>query len=198
MRFMMRKIPQIEQQSYEIIKNLLPLNHLKPELQEVIYRVVHATADLSWADDIYENTGAIDNILKALNYELPVICDVEMTKSGIHYENKYCLINEVADSSFTRSYDAMCLAIQRFKDNAIYVVGCSPTALKAVLDIHEQTGFFPQGIIGVPVGFVGAKEYKERLFDTRLNFITNKTEKGGAAVGAAIINSLIYYNINEK
>jgi precorrin-8X/cobalt-precorrin-8 methylmutase len=42
------------------------------------------------------------------------------------------------------------------------------------------------------VGFVGAVEAKQALRDSGLPAVTNRGEKGGAAVAAAALNALLY------
>jgi precorrin-8X/cobalt-precorrin-8 methylmutase len=42
------------------------------------------------------------------------------------------------------------------------------------------------------VGFVGAVEAKQALRESGLPAVTNKGEKGGAAVAAAALNALLY------
>jgi len=71
---------------------------------------------------------------------------------------------------------------------AVWVVGCAPTALFAVLDLHVQ----PALVIGLPVGFVGAVESKQRLRGSGLPAVSNYSAKGGSAVAAAAVNALIY------
>ncbi|MDQ4067963.1 MAG: precorrin-8X methylmutase, partial [Actinomycetota bacterium] len=66
------------------------------------------------------------------------------------------------------------------------VVGCAPTALdEAVLR------FRPALVVGLPVGFVGAAESKERLRASGLPAISNVGEKGGSAVAAAAVNAVV-------
>ncbi|MCA1729220.1 MAG: precorrin-8X methylmutase, partial [Actinobacteria bacterium] len=48
-------------------------------------------------------------------------------------------------------------------------------------------------VVGLPVGFVGAAESKEKLLASGLPAIVNYGPKGGSAVAAAALNALIYY-----
>ena len=50
----------------------------------------------------------------------------------------------------------------------------------------------PQGIIGVPVGFVNVVEAKELILQTEVPYIVAKGRKGGSNVAAAICNALLY------
>jgi precorrin isomerase len=71
------------------------------------------------------------------------------------------------------------------------VVGCAPTALDEVVRLHAAGTFRPALVIGMPVGFVGAAESKERLRASGLSAVSNIGEKGGSAVAAAALNALV-------
>jgi precorrin-8X/cobalt-precorrin-8 methylmutase len=49
---MSRAVHQIEQQSYRILRERLDTSAYPPLTRAVIERVVHASADLSYADDL--------------------------------------------------------------------------------------------------------------------------------------------------
>jgi precorrin-8X/cobalt-precorrin-8 methylmutase len=59
----------------------------------------------------------------------------------------------------------------------------------------REEGVRPDLIVGLPVGFVGAAESKERLVieaaELRVPFITNRGRKGGSNVAAAVMNALL-------
>jgi precorrin-8X/cobalt-precorrin-8 methylmutase len=72
---------------------------------------------------------------------------------------------------------------------AVWVVGNAPTALFELLGM----GVEPALVVGLPVGFVGAAESKEKLIEIGLPAVTNRGPKGGSAVAAAALNALLYY-----
>ena len=49
-----------------------------------------------------------------------------------------------------------------------------------------------RAIIGAPVGFVEAKESKDKLFETDIPKIVALGRKGGSNIAAAIINAILY------
>ena len=49
------------------------------------------------------------------------------------------------------------------------------------------------GVVGVPVGFVGAAESKAALSESGLPAIAALGRKGGSNVAAAIVNALLYH-----
>ncbi len=70
----------------------------------------------------------------------------------------------------------------------MWVIGTAPTALTELIALDAA----PALVIGLPVGFVGAVEAKQALRDTGLPALSNRSEKGGAAVAAAALNALLY------
>ena len=49
----------------------------------------------------------------------------------------------------------------------------------------------PALVIGMPVGFVEARESKMRLAETQIHYITNIDRKGGTPATAAALNALM-------
>jgi len=88
----------------------------------------------------------------------------------------------------TRAAAGIRVAGSEVGPGAVWVIGTAPTALADLL----ARGPAPALVIGLPVGFVGAVEAKQALRDSGLPAVTNKSEKGGAAVAAAALNALIY------
>jgi precorrin-8X/cobalt-precorrin-8 methylmutase len=186
----------IEAESYRRLASRVDLSHLPPGERAVVARVIHATADVGFAESLRFSEGAIDAGLKAMGSGARVVVDVEMVRAGIGGTAE-CFLAEArgatatAGAGITLSARAMTLAAQRHPRGAIFVVGCAPTALEQLLDLTEEGRVEPVLVVGVPVGFVGAAEAKERLrtFDD-LASISNVGERGGSAVAAAVVNSL--------
>ena len=83
-------------------------------------------------------------------------------------------------------------AIGHRLDGNIIAIGNAPTALVTLIDMVRHDNVRPALIVGIPVGFVNAKESKEYLTDVKeVPYITNKGHKGGSTVAAAIVNALI-------
>ena len=74
----------------------------------------------------------------------------------------------------------------------IVAVGNAPTALVSLHEIMENTGWRPELIIGVPVGFVNVVPAKELILRSGVPCIINRGRKGGSNVAAAICNALLY------
>ena len=77
----------------------------------------------------------------------------------------------------------------------IVVIGSSPTALVNLLDILEDSQNTPSLIIGMPVGFIGVEQSKQKLNATNYSRIVLNSTSGGAAMAAAAINALLRESI---
>lgn len=90
----------------------------------------------------------------------------------------------------TRSACAVDLAVNEGMD--MFVIGNAPTALFRILELVGEGKVDPKFVIGVPVGFVGAKESREELRKYNIPSITTVGTKGGSNVAASIVNALLY------
>ena len=186
-------IHPIETESYRILETRVDLSHLDPGPRAVVERVIHASADPEYAASTVVDVAAVDAGMHALRAGAPVLCDVEMVRSGIRGVATECRLAGASaepDGS-TRAALGMRSAAARHPTGAVVVVGCAPTALDEVLDLATRGEFAPALVIGLPVGFVGAAESKARLRASGLPAISNIGDKGGSAVAAAAVNALV-------
>ncbi|MBS3736961.1 precorrin-8X methylmutase [Candidatus Bipolaricaulota bacterium] len=194
----------IEAKSFEIIEEELGSLDRKPEEARVIKRVVHATADSEFADLIEISPEAIASGKQGLEAGSNVVTDVNMLKSGINERilaelggvlNCYISDKEVAARAeklgITRSRVAMRIAVG-LENNRVFAIGNAPTALNELIDLVEKGEMDPDLVVGTPVGFVGASEAKESLSALDVPYITVHGRKGGSAVAASIVNSILY------
>jgi len=187
----------IEAQSYRILAARVDLGHLAPGPRTVVERIIHASADLSYATSVIVDEAAVTAGIGALRSGAPVVVDTEMVRAGISAHPTTCMLSEVragASGYPTRSAMAMRLAAERHPEGAIWVVGNAPTALAELVGLARAGRLRPALIIGLPVGFVGAAESKQALRDLAADVgtanITNVGEKGGSAVAAAAFNAI--------
>jgi precorrin isomerase/sirohydrochlorin ferrochelatase len=183
----------IELESYRILADRVDLAGWAPGPAAVAARIVHATADPALLDSLVVSEQAVEAGAEALGRGAPVLCDVEMVRSGIG--GGICLLAEVGrDARPTRSAAAMALAMARHPRGAVVVVGCAPTALTEVNRGIADGSFRPALVVGVPVGFVGAAQSKEELLraaeTTGVPVIVLRGERGGAAIAAAALNAI--------
>lgn len=191
----MRRVHPIETESYRILRGMVDLSHLGPLSHAVAERVIHASADLEYAESLLLDEEALDGGIEALRQDAPIVTDVGMVAAGITGRETRCFVSDpgarslAEDLGITRSAAGFRLAADEVGSGAIWVVGNAPTALFELLDLDVS----PALVIGLPVGFVGAAESKDALAVSGLPAVTNRGRKGGSAVAAAALNALVYY-----
>jgi len=194
---------KIEEESFRIISAELGQTDLDEKTFKVVQRVIHATGDFSFFDNMRFSPGAIDAGIKAIRDGKNILTDVNMAAAGISKAllgkwggNVLCNVAnpEVAkragEENKTRSEIAIELGL---KENiGIVAIGNAPTALlQTIKTIGEKAGDSAPLVIGVPVGFVNAAESKALLVEENNCYITSLGRKGGSSVAAAIVNALI-------
>ena len=190
----MRHVHPIETESYRILRELVDLSDLGPLSRAVAERIIHASADLEYADSLVLNETDLRGGLEALRRGAPVVADVGMVAAGITAREALCFISdprtrELSESlAMTLSAAGFRVAAEEVGSGAVWVVGNAPTALFELLELDVE----PALVVGVPVGFVGAAESKEKLVESGLLAVTNRGPKGGSAVAAAALNALLY------
>jgi precorrin-8X/cobalt-precorrin-8 methylmutase len=194
---MSHAVHPIEAESYRILRARVDLSHLPALTRAVTERVVHASADLEYADTLLADEAALRAGREALLAGAPVVCDTRMVAGGItRREATVPLLDPraarlAASEGITRTAAAMRLAVQETGAGAVWVVGNAPTAL---FELLERAPRDPALIVGLPVGFVGAAEAKAALAASGLPYVANRGEKGGSAVAAAAVNALLYFD----
>ena len=187
----------IEAESYRILRARVNLSHLPALTRAVTERVVHASADLEYAETLIASEEALSAGRAALLAGARLVCDTRMVAGGItRREATVPLLDPraaelAAAEGITRTAAAMRLAVAETDAGAFWVVGNAPTAL---FELLERPPREPALIVGLPVGFVGAAEAKAALAAAGLPFVANRGEKGGSAVAAAAINALLYFD----
>jgi len=193
-----RTVSAIEAESYAILRSRVDTSALAPWTRAVVERVVHATADPGYVDDLVCHEPVLDAAADALAGGAPVVADVGMVAAGVTARRAVCHVADPAAASLaeraglTRSAAAVRLAHEEVGPGAVWVVGCAPTALEEVL----AYGVDPALVVGLPVGFVGAAASKAALRASGLPAVSNVSEKGGSAVAAAAVNALLYREVD--
>lgn len=191
-----RAVHPIEVESLRILRSRLDLSHLPPLSRAVAERVIHASADLAYADDLVLDDTPLQRAWDALAAGAPIVTDSRMVAAGITARTATVPLTRTRVPALarqwgtTRSAAAIRLAVDEVGPGAVWAVGNAPTALFELLD-HPEVA--PALVVGLPVGFVGAAESKQALRDRGWPSITNVSEKGGSAVAAAAVNALLYH-----
>lgn len=206
---MLMQPESIEQQSFSIIREELNVRgiHIPEGCEAVTERVIHATADFDYADNLFFTSHAVQDAVASLRGGADIVTDTNMAKAGISVKGLSKLGGsvichmaepEIAAAAkrdgITRAAAAVRLRA-RIHDGAVYAVGNAPTAL-IELERQIRDGFRPALVIGVPVGFVNVVESKERILacctQSGIPAIVALGRKGGSTVAAAVCNALIY------
>ncbi len=197
----------IEAESFRILSEILGDRTFDNDLELIVKRVIHTTADFEFADLVIASEGAVRGAKKALNEGAYIYTDTSMVKAGI---NKRIIANlgggvecYIADEDVaklarergvTRSTVAMEKAVkdERIK---IFAIGNAPTALIRLCEHIEAGEARPDLVIGAPVGFVNVIESKEMLKKMNVPYIIIDGRKGGSNIAAAIVNAILYMDL---
>ncbi len=193
---------EIETESMKFIESKVDLSRFSQAEIPVVKRIIHATGDLDIGKDVIFTPGAVHKGIQALKNGRDIITDVNMLKTGIDKKRLshlggevHCRIDQkdihskAKDTGTTRAASAI-YSFDEFISNQVVAIGNAPTALYALLDMVEEY-IVPALIIGVPVGFIDAKESKEALQEMEIPYITIKGYKGGSPVASAVINAIL-------
>ncbi|UZE97484.1 precorrin-8X methylmutase [Alkalimarinus alittae] len=200
----------IERESFRQIRELARLDGLSREQQQVVMRIVHSLGLPHLAEQVRFSKNACENGMQALSKNSPILCDVEMVKQGITKrmieKAPLCFLNrpETAELAKQKGETRSMAALDAWKEHlsgSVVVIGNAPTALFRLLEMLEQGADKPALIIGMPVGFVGAAESKQALWDNHealgVECITLLGREGGSAVSSASCNALLRCNKGE-
>lgn len=191
-----RAVHPIEARSYVIMEDEVDFSGWRPGARELVKRMVHATADDSFARTALVGSDAVDALVGGLASGAVVVCDANMVVAGIPAVAAHCpvrcyLDQATAGEGTSRSAAAVDLAASEHPAGAIWVFGNAPTALSRLLQLHESGAARPVAVVGLPVGYVGAAEAKQELWRSDLAplCVTNTGRRGGSAVAAAAVNA---------
>ena len=184
-------IHPIEAESYRRLDAQVDLSRLPRLSRAIVARIIHASADLEYANSVIVNEADLTRAVAALRAGVPVVTDVEMVRQGITDWDVTCHIGSTtcASADRTRSAEAVRIAAAEHP-GGVFVIGCAPTALFELIELADAGHAQPAFVIGLPVGFVGAAEAKEALRASGLPALTNVGPKGGSPVVAAAFNAL--------
>lgn len=193
----------IYERSFAIIREESNLTAFPTDVASVVVRMIHAAAQTNLVDDIAFTPGVVQACRAALVSGAPILCDSSMTATGIirsrlpRGNDVVCLLGDsrlaalAAEKGTTKTAAAVDLWLPRL-EGAVVAIGNAPTSLFRLLEIVRDTGVKPAGVIGIPVGFVGAAESKQALADNPygLDFLTVHGRRGGSAIAVAAVNAI--------
>jgi precorrin-8X/cobalt-precorrin-8 methylmutase len=189
---------EIQECSFSFISGRLTKAYDDTDIQSVVVRIIHSTADFSVERLLHFSPDAVAKGKKALQDGCRVITDVGMVTAGLATRFKDRTVNAINGEGvaecaqkmgITRSAAGIELLANRL-DGAVVAIGNAPTALVQLLTIVNRIGVRPACIVGVPVGFVGAAESKELLMASELPYISIKGNRGGTPIAVAAVNAM--------
>jgi precorrin-8X/cobalt-precorrin-8 methylmutase len=165
--------------------------------------MIHACGMVDLAGAVAASAGFGTAAEAALRAGAPILCDTSMVASGITRarlpagNEVVCTLTDprvpglAAELGSTRTAASLELWRDRLA-GALVVVGNAPTALYRLLELVELGAARPAGVIGVPVGFIGAAESKVALAEhpAALEHLVVHGRRGGSAIAAAAVNAL--------
>jgi precorrin-8X/cobalt-precorrin-8 methylmutase len=196
----------IEVESYAILRARLDTSDMPPLTRAVVERVVHTSADTSWAGELVCDETALRAGRAALLAGAPLVTDVRMVAVGVTSRPAIValdladdLADQLADDpadapaeGLTRSAAGIRAAVAQYPEGAVWAIGNAPTALAELVRCAEAGLVTTPLVVGLPVGFVGSVAAKAALRASGLPAVSNRSERGGAAAAVAAVNALLY------
>ena len=196
-------VAAIYEKSFRMIRTESDLARFDAEEEIVAVRMIHAAGMVDLAEYIEFSKGFARDARTALEKGAPILCDTRMISEGItrarlpakndiictlHAERVRMLAAEMQN---TRSAAALELWRPHL-EGALVAIGNAPTALFHLLNmLDDPTCPRPAAIIGCPVGFVGAMESKDALWDAcPVPCCIVRGRLGGSAITVAAVNAL--------
>ncbi len=194
---------QIYDESFGTIRREADLSRFPEDVSKVVVRMIHAAAQTDLPADIAFTPGIVASAREALWKGAPIFCDSSMVATGIirsrlpKQNEVVCYLGDprlaemAAELGTTKTAAAVDLWLPRL-EGAVVAIGNAPTALFRLLEVVRDTGVKPAGVIGIPVGFVGAAESKQALVDNPfgLEYLALLGRRGGSAITVAAVNAI--------
>ena len=189
--------------SFAIIRAEADLARFAPDEEPLAVRMIHAAGLVGLEQHVRFSEGFVAAARSALLRGAPVLCDARMVSEGVTrsrlpaHNEVICTLRDARVAGLARrlatTRSAAALELWReHMEGAIVVVGNAPTALFHLLNMLEQPACpRPAAIIGCPVGFVGAAESKQALWESAAApCCTVLGRLGGSAIAVAALNAL--------
>jgi len=201
----------IESESFRIINAGRDWSGIPEPERDILKRLVHTSGDFNVVDEVFISPGAIPAGMRALSQRVPIVTDVAMVQSGLRRNlldrfaiETVCTVHDeetklLAEASgITRSAAGIRRAWMQFGNHLILAIGDAPTAVEEAVWLVNAHRWRPHLIIGLPVGFVGTEQSKEKLRSCLcVPRITNRGTRGGSPWAAAVVNAMLIRLANQ-
>ena len=190
-------------ESFATIRAEADLDRFATDDAQVVVRMIHAAGMVGLERDVKITPRMVAAARSALEAGAPILCDAYMVSEGVTRKrlpadnDVICTLRDpsvpdlAARLGTTRSAAALELWRDRL-DGALVAIGNAPTALFHLLEMLEDPACpRPAAIIGCPVGFVGARESKDALWEASpVPSLIVEGRLGGSAITVAAINAI--------
>ena len=190
-------------ESFATIRAEADLARFSPEDEPVVVRMIHAAGLVGLEAHVRIAPGMVGQARRALEAGAPILCDARMVSEGVTRKRLpadnpvICTLNDPKVPELARQIgttrSAAALELWRpHLEGALVAIGNAPTALFHLLEMLEDPACpRPAGIIGCPVGFVGAAESKAALWEAQpAPALIVEGRLGGSAITVAAINAI--------
>ncbi|GLV22770.1 precorrin-8X methylmutase [Sphingobium sp. TomMM35A] len=194
---------EIYRQSFRMIRTESALDRFSAEEERVAVRMIHAAGMVGLAPHIRFSPGFAKAAIAALEAGAPILCDARMVSEGITRARLpngnaiICTLNDpqVPDLARSMANTRSAAALELWRPRlagAVVAIGNAPTALFHLLNMLEDPACpRPAAIVGCPVGFVGAAESKQALWENQpVPCCVVEGRLGGSAITVAAVNAL--------
>jgi precorrin-8X/cobalt-precorrin-8 methylmutase len=193
----------IYRQSFATIRAEAALARFDAEEEQIVVRMIHAAGLVGLEAHVKMSPGFVPAARTALEAGAPILCDARMVSEGITRARLpadnavICTLQDpsVRDLAARMSNTRSAAALELWRPHlagAVVAIGNAPTALFHLLNMLEDPECpRPAAIIGCPVGFVGAMESKDALWEVQpAPSCIVAGRLGGSAITVAAVNAL--------
>ena len=193
----------IYRKSFATIRAEADLDRFTPQEEQVAVRMIHAAGMVGLEHHIRFSPDFVTTARNALEAGAPILCDARMVSEGVtraRLPSDNAVICTLQDDRVRPLADRMATtrsaaALELWRPHlggAVVAIGNAPTALFHLLNMLEDGSCpRPAAIIGCPVGFVGAVESKDALWDDQpVPCCIVQGRLGGSAITVAAINAI--------
>ena len=190
-------------QSFATIRAEAELARFDPNEEQVAVRMIHAAGMVELAPRIRFSPGFVSAARGALEAGASILCDARMVSEGVTRKRLpadnevVCRLHDetVPELAHMHATTRSAAALELWRPQlagAVVAIGNAPTALFHLLTmLEEESCPRPAAIIGCPVGFVGAVESKDALWEAQpAPCCIVEGRLGGSAITVAAINAL--------
>ncbi len=193
----------IYDESFATIRAEADLGRFDADSEQVVVRMIHAAGMVGLEAHVKVSDGMVAAARGAMDAGAPIFCDAYMVSEGVTSRrlpadnDVICTLRDervpgmAAEMGTTRSAAALELWRDRL-EGSVVAIGNAPTALFHLLEMLEDPDCpRPAAIIGCPVGFVGARESKDALWEALpVPSLIVEGRLGGSAITVAAINAI--------